>query len=118
MTDSFFRTFELVLSCESYDGDLMEHVIVRADAEIHVDCFHDDHGYDPNSGNSITQGSDGQIVVQVGSVDLHLDKNQQPTSVTNMGKAIFVTEGTIERLIEKMVGQELDEDPSIAGEEE
>jgi hypothetical protein len=118
MTDSFFRTFELILTCESYDGDSMEHVIARGDAELHVDCYHDDHGYDPNSGNSITMGLDGQLVVQVGSVDLHLDKKEEPTNSTNMGKVIFVTEGTIEQLIKKMVVEELDEDPTIVGEEE
>tara|TARA_X000001382_G_scaffold10663_2_gene7289 strand:+ start:2516 stop:2836 length:321 start_codon:yes stop_codon:yes gene_type:complete len=67
------RRWYLELKVQDVDQDFKEHILASGDVDISYTKEFDDHGYNPNSGNSVTMGNAGEWYVELDTVEISTD---------------------------------------------
>ena len=62
------REFEIWMKVETSTGEMQERFLFEGSFVAELNTWIDDHGYNQNSGNSLTMGSEGQKVTEVDKV--------------------------------------------------
>ena len=87
------RDFTIILEVEDADGDCTQHVIREGVADITIGEILEEHGYDPNSGNSLTMGSPGQWYPELEEVKI--------------ADEFTISKTLIEQLVSKQIDDEI-----------